>query len=96
MEKMLVTINDNFFISLAFDWFNSLPNNKFLDWSKLKAFADDKLNLAEKLKFVLGRVENILEKGENAGDQHFLLFPECFQKASFSGVFKSWDCVVKS
>ena len=21
---------------------NSLPNNKFLDWSKLKAFADDK------------------------------------------------------
>ena len=22
--------------------------------------------------------ENIVEKGENASDQHFLLFPECF------------------
>ena len=22
--------------------------------------------------------ENIVEKGENAGDQHFLLFPHCF------------------
>ena len=25
--------------------FNSLPNDKILDWSKLKAFADDKINL---------------------------------------------------
>ena len=25
-------------------------------------------------KFVLGQVENIMEKGENAGYQHFLLF----------------------
>ena len=24
---------------------NSLPNNKILDWSKLKAFADDKINV---------------------------------------------------
>ena len=24
---------------------NPLPNNKFLDWSKLKAFADDKINV---------------------------------------------------
>ena len=22
--------------------------------------------------------ENIVQKGENAGDQHFLLFPQCF------------------
>ena len=27
-------------------------------------------------------------KGENAGYQHFLLFPLCFQKASFSGSLK--------
>ena len=40
-----------------------------------------------KMKFVLGRVENIVGKGENAGCQHFLLFP-CFQKASFSRLFK--------
>ena len=62
-------------------FFNSLPNKKF--WSRLKALADDKLNLAENLKFVLGRVENIVAKRENAGYQHFLLFPQCFQKASF-------------
>ena len=36
------------------------------------------------LKFALGRVENIVKKGENAGYQHFLLFPQSFLKASFS------------
>ena len=33
-------------------------------------------------------VENIVGKEENAGFQHFLLFPQCFQKASFSGSLK--------
>ena len=28
------------------------------------------------------------EKGENVGYQHFLLFPKCFQKASFTGLLK--------
>ena len=27
---------------------------------------------------VLGRVENIVGQGENAGYQHFLLFSQCF------------------
>ena len=67
---------------------NSLPNDKILDWSKLKALADDKINVTEKLKFVLRRVENMVGKGENAGYQHFLLFPQCFQKASFQGSLK--------
>ena len=53
--------------------FNSLPNNKILDWSELKAFADDKINVIEKLKFALERVENIVGKVKNAGNQHFLL-----------------------
>ena len=60
------------------------------------------------LKFVLGRKENMVGKGGNAGYQHFLLFPPCFQKASFTKVLKvgimwqrvkvvkSRDCVVKS
>ena len=42
--------------------------------------------MAEKLKFGLERVENIVEKGENAGNQHFLLFQQCFQKASYTGL----------
>ena len=33
-------------------------------------------------------VENIVGKGENTGYQHFLLFPQGFQKASFSGIPK--------
>ena len=36
-------------------------------------------------KFTKGRVEIIVGKEENAGYQHFLLFPQCFQKASFLG-----------
>ena len=68
--------------------FNSLPNDKILDWSKLKAFADDKINVNEVLKIGLGKVENIVGKGENAGHQHFLLFPQCFQKPSVSGSLK--------
>ena len=58
----------------------SLPQDKISDRSKLGAFADDKIDATEKLKFVLGRVENIMGKGENACYQHFLLFPQCFQK----------------
>ena len=58
---------------------NSLSNDKILDWSKLKAIADDKIDVNEKLKFDMGRVENIVGKGENAGYQHFLLFPQCIQ-----------------
>ena len=42
----------------------------------------------ENLKFVLGWVENFVEKGENAGHQHFLLFPQCFSEASLSGSLK--------
>ena len=67
---------------------NSVPNDKFFDWSKLKGLADDKINVTEKLKFRFGRLENIMGKGENAGYQHFLLFPQCFQKASLSGSLK--------
>ena len=59
---------------------NSLPKQQNLDWSKLKTFADDKLNVNEKLNFGLGRVENIVRKEENAGYQQFLLFPQCFPK----------------
>ena len=67
---------------------NSLPNNKIKDLSKLKAFADYKINVTQIFNFVLGRIENIMGKGENAGYQHFLLFPWCFQKLSFSWSLK--------
>ena len=56
----------------------SLPNNKILDWSKLKAFAEDKMKLG---------------KGENAGYQHFLIFPQYFfKRLHFQGRLKSGLC----
>ena len=67
---------------------NSLLNDKMLDSSNLKAFEDDKINITNKLKFISRRVENIVGKGENAGYQHFFLFPPCFQKISFSWLLK--------
>ena len=50
--------------------FNSLTNNKILDITKFKAFADKNLNNFSSIEF-----ENTVGKGENAGYQHCLLFP---------------------
>ena len=41
---------------------NTLPNDKILDWSKLKTSADENINMTEKVKFVLGTVENVVRK----------------------------------
>ena len=49
-------------VIVVFSTFNSLPIGEILDWSKLKAFADDKINVTKELKFVLGREENIVRK----------------------------------
>ena len=68
--------------------FSSLPNDKILDYSRLKAFAGNKINVNQKLKFDIGRLENNMGKGEHASYQHFLLFQQCFQKAASSGSLK--------
>ena len=70
-----------------------LAKGKFLGWPRLKAFADSKINVTEKLKFILGKVETIAGIGENAAYLHFSPLPSMFQKASFSGLFKSRDYV---
>ena len=59
---------------------NPFPNYRILDMTKLEAFADDKLNVAKMMIYLFNWVENTVGKGENAGYQHFLLFPQCFQK----------------
>ena len=78
---------DTYKPGLVWERVNSLPNENISDWSKLKAFADDKINATEKIEFGLGSVNNV-GKRENAGYQHFLLFPQCFQKSSSSGSLK--------
>ena len=70
-------------------------NDRILDRSKFKAFAEDKMNMTENLKIVLERIGNIVGKGENARDQHFLLFPQCFPEF-FYWVVKSRYCLVMS
>ena len=62
----------------------SSSNNKILDSSKFKAFADT-LNMAEKIIYVLDWIENTVRNGENADYQNFLLSPQYFQKPSSSG-----------
>ena len=88
-KQMLFIINRH--VSPKFcPWLKTkLPNDKLLDWSKLKALANDKLNVAKMTISVFDSVENTLRKGENAGYQHFLLFSQCFPKPSSSGPLKT-------
>ena len=72
---------------------SALPNDKILHWSKLKAFADNSLQVM--MIYVLDAVKKIVGKGENAGCQHCVLFPTMFSKAFLSKVVQSQDCVGK-
>ena len=49
----------------------SFINNKAIDWSKTKAFANDKIIAGGKMNSIWGRVENFVRKGENGGYQGF-------------------------
>ena len=64
------------------DILNPLQNDKIINMTNLKAFADDKLDVATMNISLFDRVENTVGKGKNAGYQHFLLFPYCFPKPS--------------
>ena len=46
--------------------FNLLPDDKILDWSKLKQFADDNFKFYENSRKFSKRVENTVGKGEIA------------------------------
>ena len=46
---------------------NSLPNDKILVMTKLKALADNKSNMDKMTISLYKRVENSVGKGENAG-----------------------------
>ena len=59
---------------------NQLPDDKLLDWSKLKAFADDKLNVTKMIISVFDRVENIVGKGEIACTSNFSFSHNVFKR----------------
>ena len=71
---------------------NPLPDNKFLDSSKLKEFAYNNFKLDENGSNLSKQVENIVGKGETARYEQFLLFPQCFQKARFPGGCQMVSC----
>ena len=68
--------------------FNSFPNDKFLDSSKLKEFADDNFKFDESGRKLSEQVENTEGKEEIARYKQFLLFPQCFQKICTSDTYK--------
>ena len=53
---------------------------QILDPSILKEFADDNIDINENDRKFSKRVENAVGKGESARYEHFLFFPQCFQK----------------
>ena len=73
---------------------NSLPNDKFLNLSKLKAFADDKYNLKTDILFGIGRKH--CGKRRKCWLPALSPFPTMYSKGFFFRVVESWDCVVKS
>ena len=73
-----------------------ITRQQILDSSKLKDFADDNFKFDENGRKLSKQVENMLGKREIARYKHFLLFPQCFQKACFPGVSKGvivWEWV---
>ena len=87
----LFMLSKNFF----YQYNTSLSNYKILVWTKFKAFADDNSYVSKMVISIFDRVEYTVGKGENADYLHFLLFLQCYQKASFSWSLKSQNCVVK-
>ena len=76
--------------------FKPVPDVVILALSKLKAFTDDKFNVTPNFKYVFYWVEIIKGDGENAGNQHFLLFsPTMFSKDLFLRGVKSHCFLLK-
>ena len=65
-----------------------------LDQSKMKTFLMIQRVFRNMMKFLQDKVENPVGKGDNAGDQHFNLFPVC-RKAFFFMVDTCWNCMAK-
>ena len=67
---------------------NSLPNDKIVDWSKLKEFANDNSNGVQIIIYVHNWEENTVGKEEKCWLPAFSSFPTMFSKASFLWSFK--------
>ena len=59
---------------------NPFPHDKILDHTKLKAFADDKLNVTKMVISVLEKVDNIVGKVEIACTSNFSFSHNVFKR----------------
>ena len=62
------------------EWVNPFPHNKILDQTKLKAFANNKLNLTKMIISVFDGVENIVGKGKIACTSNFSFSHNVFKR----------------
>ena len=69
-----------FKVVIVWLWVKPFPHDKILDQTKLKAFADDKLNVTKMIISVFDRVENIVEKGEIACSSNFSFSHNVFKR----------------
>ena len=72
---------------------NPLPDDKILEWSKLKQIADDILKCISNEKYEPYRVQKILRKGESACYKQLLLFSQCFPQLY---IFSASKCGIVS
>ena len=79
---------------MTFGVFNSSPNEKILDQSKLKAFAEDNLKVIQMAKFLLVKVKKHCGERRKCRLPAFSSFPTMFSKVPFFKVVKSRDYVV--
>ena len=77
------------FSPFCFMFFNPLPDKRVLDWSKLKAFADDKIIVTSYQTF-------FLEWEKMMVSSIFSPFSTMFSRGFFFRVVKSRACVRKS
>ena len=69
--------------------FNSLPNDKIFRLFLIESICRRQKKKCElKIEICFGKGKKLLAKGENAVYQHFLLFPQCFQKSTIPGLLK--------
>ena len=59
--------------------FNSLPNDKYVDLSKWKAFADNSFSVAQMIEFVFDREEILWEKEKMLVTSIFSFFHSIFK-----------------
>ena len=83
IEEESSDLYDNFYLltpSHTIPTFNPLPDDKILDQTEVKSFADDKLSVIKTIISVFERVENIMGKGEIACASNFSFSHNVFKR----------------